>query len=408
MMKIVRTIFLVIVGLVFVFSGFVKAVDPIGGAIKFTDYFNVLGLGFLNPLALFFSIALAAFEFLLGIHLVMRLKVNVVMWAVLVLSSFFLVLTLYIALFEPVTDCGCFGDAIKMTNWQTFYKNLVLMPMVVYLFVQRKKIISPLACWKQWVLSGIYAAMVVGVSWYSILYEPLIDFRPYKVGTNIPRAMSVPQGAVQPEYDTRFILEKDGIRKEFGVSDYPYTDSTWVFIDSRTVLLKEGYQPPIQHFTLNNLAGEDLTQTILNDARPVFLLVVPKVEKIADPDAMKVMSALHILSIEKGFGFYCATSSLQPQIQEFDMKLKVGLDYLTADETVLKTISRSKMGLLLLQQGTIAGKWNAASIANAHVFDVPLAGAVELLHHTRTSLGVGLFVALLVIVPLLFFKKINR
>ena len=341
----------------------------------------------------------------MGIHLVMRLKVKIAMWPVLVLSAFFLVLTLYIAIKEPVTDCGCFGDALKMTNWQTFYKNLVLMPMVAWLFVQRKKITSPLACWKQWALSGIYAAMIVGVSWYGILNEPLIDFRPYKVGTHIPTAMSVPEGAEQPEYDTRFVMEKDGVRKEFGVSDYPYTDSTWVFIDSRTVLLKQGYQPPIQHFSLHGLGGEDMTQKILNDTRPVFLLVVPKVERVTAPEAMKVMSALHIMSIEKDFGFYCATSSLQPQIQEFDMKLRVGLDYLSADETELKTITRSPMGLLLLQKGTIVGKWNAQRIANERDFEEPLAGAVGNLHRNREVTGVVLFGMLLVVITLLFFRK---
>jgi hypothetical protein len=227
MIKFFRFSALLVVGFVFMFSGFVKAVDPFGGAVKFIDYFNAFGLGLLVPLSMPLSIILAAFEFLIGIHLVLQLRVRQLAWPTLVLAAFFTILTLYIAIANPVSDCGCFGDALKLTNWETFIKNLILLPLAIFIFWQRKNVVQPMASWRQWVLSTLFAIVILGVSWIGIEQVPMLDFRPYKVGTHLPTEMTVPADAEQPEYDTRFILEKDGVRKEFGLQDYPYTDTTW-------------------------------------------------------------------------------------------------------------------------------------------------------------------------------------
>jgi hypothetical protein len=404
MIQIFRTIALIAMGLLFAFSGFVKAIDPMGGAIQFTDYFNALNLTFLIPFSLPLSVLLSAIEFLIGVHLLFALRVKVLAWPALVMMLFFTLLTLYIAIFNPVSDCGCFGEAVTLTNWQTFYKNLVFLPLVLIIFWQRKKVICEVAPWRQWTMSVLFTALVLTVAYIGINSEPILDFRPFKVGTHIPTAMSIPEGAEQPEYDTRFVLEKDGVRQEFGVNDYPYTDTTWVFIESKTAMLKEGYQPPIKHFSLHSLAGIDMTAELLNADTPVFLLIAPRIEEM-DQSNLKLLTDLHILSVEKGFAFYCVTSSLQQQIQEFDMKLQVGFDYLIGDETELKTISRHNPGLVLLYKGTVAGKWHAAELQTTSVFNEPLSAAFGHLHHKNGVLAVVLSLMCLLSIVFLFYRK---
>jgi triosephosphate isomerase len=381
MMKKLQNIFLSIclitLGLTFVFSGFVKAVDPVGGAIKFTDYFNALNLTFLNPISLPLSILLASIEFLIGIHLVMRIHVKVMSWLALIFMSFFTILTLYIAIANPVTDCGCFGDALKLTNWQTFFKNMVLLPMAIVVFINRSTLGSSLGLFRQWILTSLYTAFILIVSLFGIQHLPLFNFRPYKVGVNIAEAMTIPPGAPQPIYETRFICEKNGIKQEFDEHNYPYNDSTWVFVEQKSTLLQEGYKPPIHNFSLRNMEGGDVTDQVLNDEQPVFLFISSNLEKM-DRSNLKTLTDIHILALEKGFKFYCLTSSLPEQIKKFDIGLRVGLDYLTMDETEIKTMIRANPGLILLSKGTIIETWHGNDIENARDFENPISGALKM------------------------------
>jgi uncharacterized membrane protein YphA (DoxX/SURF4 family) len=376
--NVLARIFMIVVGLTFLFSGFVKAVDPVGGAIKFEDYFNAFHLGFLGFLSLPLSVVLAAIEFLIGAHLVMAIRVKLTSWLALLFMSFFTLLTLYLAIANPVTDCGCFGDAVKLTNWETFFKNLILLPMAVFVFWYRNDIKSQLGKYRQLFLSVVYAVAILCVSWFGYNHFPLFDFRPYKIGVNIQSAMSIPPGAQQPVYKTRFILEKNGERKEFDEFNYPYNDSTWVFIDQKSTLVEEGYQPPVHNFSLRTLTGEDVTDQILNSDVPVFLMIAPHLSQ-TNVDNIKVLSDLHVLALEKGFKFYCLTSSLSEEIRDFDMHLNVGLDYLLVDETELKTITRANPGLILLDRGTILGKWNANDIEDSRVFEEPISATVSMM-----------------------------
>ena len=356
-MKIIKVICQLIIGGLFIFSGFVKAVDPIGGSIKFEDYFAALHLGFLDPLALLFSILLAAIEFIIGIHILLGIRLKLASWGAIVFMSFFTLLTFYSALANPVSDCGCFGDAWKLTNWETFFKNLIMFPFVLFLFINRKKYTNKLPEWRSVILSSIFIVFIVSVSWYSIKHLPIIDFRPYHIGANIPNSMSVPKDAEQPEYETTFTLEKDGVQKEFDVNNYPYNDSTWVFVDSKSTLIKEGYVPPISDFSLQTINGEIVTQKILENHEPVFLYVIPKLGN-ANIREFSNLTNLYLKQNEGKYKVYILTSSMTKDIFAFDSKLGIGFDYLIGDETVLKTMVRANPGLLLLYKGTIINKWN--------------------------------------------------
>ncbi len=370
-MKKLRVIGQVIIGITFIFSGFVKAVDPVGVAIKISDYFEAFHLGALTPMAMGFAILIAAFEFLLGAHLVMGLRIRLLAIPTLILVSFFTVLTLYLAIYNPVSDCGCFGDAIKLTNWQTFFKNLVLLPFALIIFENRKSVKEPISSNRSLFLSAIYAVFILGLIYYCLTFLPIIDFRPYQTGTNIPSEMSVPNGEKQDQYETSFILEKKGVQKEFGVDDYPYTDSSWVFIDSKTKLIQKGYDPPAKNFALMDAEGNNVSDIILNHVKPVILIIVPKLEDVKINDWSN-LGLLKDICVKNKTGLYVVTSSLSEEIVRFESAARADFEFLFADETLLKTITRANPGIVLINNGTILGKWNYNRVDEINLFEKPL------------------------------------
>lgn len=249
-MKLLRNFSRILIGLVFIYSGFVKVVDPLGSAYKFTDYFVAMNLEFLSGAALTFSILLCVAELVLGIALLFNLVPKVVSWGVLAFMALFTPLTLWLAIANPVHDCGCFGDALILSNWETFFKNLIILAFVGVIFWQRKNFKPAYRPAWQWALGFFFAGMSFWLAFYSLNNLPVIDFRPYHVGANIPEGMVVPdeeKGNVD-EYESVFIYEKNGEEKEFTVDNLP--DSTWNFVDAEHKLVKEGYKPPIHDFTI--------------------------------------------------------------------------------------------------------------------------------------------------------------
>jgi len=249
-MKVLRNFSRLFVGIVFVFSGFVKVIDPLGSAYKFADYFTALNLEFLSGAALFFAIFMSVAELCIGIALIFNLVPKLASWGVLAFMAFFTPLTLWLAVANPVSDCGCFGDALILTNWQTFYKNLIILAFVVVIFIFRKKYKPPFNDFFQWTLGFVFAFASVILSVYCLRHLPIIDFRPYHIGANIPEGMTVPEDQKEniDVYESVFIYEKNGEKKEFKVENLP--DSTWKFVDAKHTLLKEGYKPPIHDFTI--------------------------------------------------------------------------------------------------------------------------------------------------------------
>ncbi len=347
-----------LLGALFIFSGIVKCIDPTGGAIKIEDYF--IAWGWLDApwgLCMTLSLIQNIVEFTAGFMLVCGAFIEISSLITLLFMIFFTPLTLYIALANPVSDCGCFGDAFKITNWQTFGKNIVFLALAILVFAWRKIDGKGDKIWKQAAMTvmGVVVALLVSIK--GITDEPIIDFRPYAVGTDIKASMTIPEDAPATEYKTTFILEKDGVQKEFDENNYPYEDSTWVYIDSKSEVIKEGYVPPIADFTFTSADGDEMSDFILNSTSPIFLAISPQL-KNADEEQLAKVGEQFKLAQEHGFDFFVATASTQADYFLADSIAGVALNYLAADETMLKTITRSNPGLIVIQNGVIVAKYN--------------------------------------------------
>ena len=271
-----------LLGAVFVFSGFVKAVDPIGTQYKTQDYLGAIGLEGMIPdwVTLTASVLLSAFEFSLGIFLLLAMRRRLVSKLTVAFMTVVTLITLWLALFNPVKDCGCFGDAIHLTNVQSLLKNIVLLAASLVIAWQPLRMIRFLSRSTQWIAANYTILFVLLLSAHCLYHLPLIDFRPYHIGMNIKKGMEIPKGAPQPQFETTFILQKNGVKKEFTLENYP--DSSWQFVDSKTVQTKEGYMPPIHDFSIRKPDGDDITDSVLSARGYVFLLISPHLEQADD------------------------------------------------------------------------------------------------------------------------------
>lgn len=347
-----------IIAALFIFSGFVKGIDPMGTTYKLVDYFEAFHLTFLSPLAIPLSILLSSAEMLIGLMLLFKVRVQLAAWAAFIFMAFFTLLTFILALYNPVSDCGCFGDAIILTNWGTFFKNLIFLPITYLILWQRnaikerfKKAIS------SWITASILAMATITVSIISLAYLPPIDFRPFRVGVNLKEAMEIPAGAPTDIYKTTLIYEKNGVKKTFDETNYPWKDTTWKYVDSKSVLIKKGYTPSISNFSLIDKDGNDVSTHIIDGTGYSFLLVAPKLEK-ANLSRLKYIQNLDGYCIANGHNFFVATSSDWDKIKSFENQLDLPITVTQGDEIMLKTIVRSNPGLLLIYNGTIIGKWS--------------------------------------------------
>ncbi len=361
-MKLLRWTSRIIVGIVFIFSGFVKAVDPSGSEYKFQDYFTAFHLDFLKDLALPLAIILCAAEFISGFSVLTGFRIKYGIWVVMILMVIFTPLTFILALTNPVSDCGCFGDAIHLTNWQTFFKNVVLILFTIILFISRnsfKPVGEPV---REWGVISLMSVLFVLFSFYNLRYLPVMDFLPYKQGVYIPDKMIIPEGKPVDEYYTTFIYEKDGLKKEFTLENYPYDDSTWVFVDQISVLVKKGYEPPIHDFAIT-CHNEDITDRILGDEGYTMLMICHKIEDASEKKLAEGFRLGNYLE-ENGINFYVVTASAigLTDITDHDP------DICSGDEIALKTIVRSNPGYMLLKGGTITGKWSSASLPEKEFF----------------------------------------
>jgi uncharacterized membrane protein YphA (DoxX/SURF4 family) len=352
--KIITEICRFILGATFLFSGFVKAVDPVGGVLIMENYFGAFGLSAFNPLALFTSINLSAIEFLLGLCILLAVYRKLTTLCMLVFMIFMTVLTLYLAIFNPVHDCGCFGQAIILTNLQTFLKNaLVLLPAAIVTSRYHKKMTPVYTYHVYWFAVVFGYLFAVGFALYNYYHLPLVDFLPYKTGVNIPQQMSFPEDAPQDIY--HFIYEKNGKKQTFAPDQAPFDDESWKFVDRK--LIKQGYVPPIAAFNLHDENENNIADILLEDTKGVFLLISPNLEKASDKHIDEINNIFDY-AVEKGLLFYCVTSSSKEDIRTWIHDTGAEYPFLTADDVMLKSIVRANPGLVLLKSGTILGKWN--------------------------------------------------
>lgn len=350
----------IIFGLVFLFSGFVKAVDPLGTAYKISDYLEAFSLTSLDFLAFPAALILIATEFAIGFNILLNVHLKATTWVAGIFMLVMTPITLYLAISNPISDCGCFGDAIVMTNWQTFYKNVILcIVLAIIALLQNQS--------RPW-LSNMGASIVTllpilisfGISIYCYNLLPILDFRPYKKGNNIIEGMQIPEDAPLDKYETTFFYEKDGVEQAFTLDNYPAEDSTWTFVRQESKLIEQGFVPPIHDFSIVTEDG-DITDLILEDAGCTLLVISHKVEKASTKNIKCVKSTIENAK-KAGAKVIWLTSSYSDDVEEFKSEYEINDTFGATDDITLKTIVRSNPGLVLIKDATIIEKWHHNSL----------------------------------------------
>jgi hypothetical protein len=300
-------------------------------------------------------------EFLIGVALVTGIFFNLTAWTALFFYGFFTVLTFLLAVFNPVTDCGCFGDALKISNWATFYKNVIFIVLIIFVFIRRKKLKFYSQLWVEWSTLIIAVLFIFSISVYSYRHLPIIDFIPYNAGSNISEKMKIPAGAPIDEYETILTYKnlKSGETKDFTLSTYPWQDSlNWKWANTKSVLKKKGYTPPIHDFSISDPNGNNITESILSDTSYTFLLVAYNINK-ADPTGLSEAERIKAFcEMTNNCKFYAVTASASIDVMKIKNEYGISYNFNSGDETALKTAIRSNPGLMLLKNGTVLGKWH--------------------------------------------------
>ena len=313
MIKLLVHLSRIFVGAMFIFSGFVKLVDPIGSQYKFEEYFgeSVLNLEFLIPYALPFSIVLIIAEVMLGVMLLLGYKSKFTVWSLLGLTTIFLFLTWYSAYYNKVTDCGCFGDAIKLTPWETFWKNVILIGLIILLLFRVKDIKEILSKKLTVAITLISLLSFSYITYYVLNHLPIIDFRAYAVGKNIPEGMEFPEDMNE--------------------------------------------LPAIQNFMLEDTQNDLAPEILATDK--VMLIIVYNIDK-SDKEGFTAIKSTADKAIQKGYKVYGVSASFEDDLILMQNKHDLPFDFLFCDETTLKTMIRSNPGIMTLEKGTVTGKWN--------------------------------------------------
>lgn len=346
-MKFLLALCRLIFGITFILSGFFKLIDPVGTALIMKEYFAAFHISFLDGGAVFFGIALSTLESVLGICTLTELRVKITSTISFILISFFTVLTLYLAIFNSVKDCGCFGEAIHLTNWQTFNKNLVLLPCALLTFLWRKKRVELAPAGQEWVFIGIFTILNLAIATDAYVTIPKVNFTPYKVGTDL-KALKYDE---QPQYQTVFIYEKGGELEEFSLEDLP--DSTWTFVDSKTDLLSGSTKTAQVDLSLRGEDGEYSTEILYKEG-PLVAVSIWDPRKIKEKRWQSIRVLKENLAKE-GLDLYLFSTS------DVSIPEDLSTNVYTSDYKTLITLNRSNGGVVYFNDGIVAYKWSALS-----------------------------------------------
>ena len=347
-----------VVGLTFLFSGFVKAIDPLGTTYKIQDYLEVMGLAWFNELALVASFALITAEFLAGALLITNINSKLGLWLSTLLMLAMTPLTLWIAIENPVTDCGCFGDAIILSNWATFWKNIILDLLILAIWLLQRRVYRPwLTPFPSWTMTITFSLITIGIGIHSLNNLPFIDFRPYKIGNDILEGMELPESAQRDQYRTTFVYSRDGVKQEFELQNAPYNDSTWTFIEQRTELIAKGEEPPIHDFSIVTPEGDDLTYDILYSEGRTYLCVMYDLHK-SKVKYLDNIRKVYEQSQAEDAEFLVLTSS-SDMIDSFKQEHNLPYQFALTDPIQLKTMVRANPGIVILEGAKVIDKFNA-------------------------------------------------
>lgn len=352
----------IVVGILFILSGFVKAVDPAGLSYKLQEYFVVFGMEIFNPFTVGLAVLLTTLEIVLGVMLLVGVWRHTTTLLLLLLIIFFTFLTGWSAITNQVTDCGCFGDALKLTPWQSFIKDLVLFALILFLFLKRYQLTRLLAKPAGWAVVGVSTLFALGISIYGYTYLPMIDWRPYKVGNDIQELME--QGE-PPVIETVLIYEKDGQEYEFGVNDLPENLDEYTWKETKTETIKEAVPAPIHDFAIFNTEGDNLTNDFLSEQGYRLLIVQNNLNESRTQVQNNLNMLVEKVAAETDASVWALTSSPVNAVSDFRNRHNVPYPFYTADATTLKTIIRSNPGLLLLEGNRIVAKWPSRKLPTA-------------------------------------------
>ncbi len=356
----------IFVGLLFIFSGLIKANDPLGFGYKLQEYFEVFHVSFLDDYATAMAIFLCGLEIILGGALLLGIYAKKVIWGLLGLIVFFTFLTFYSAYFEVVTSCGCFGDAIPLTPWQSFGKDLLLLAFIFILFIYRKEI-HPII--KSEPVQNIAVAIITlfgfGLGVYTYNYGPFLDFLPYKVGANIPELMKAPPGAPQDEYEITYTLKNKQSGAIQKMTDKQYLkqeiwkDANWEITgEPENKLIKKGFDIKIKDLKITDAEGQDYTEAILNYQDYQLIIVAYNLSKTND----KALAALNATAIKLAethqIKTIILTSSAPRDADELKKRLGFNAEFYHADAIPLKSMVRANPGVLLMKNGLVINKWH--------------------------------------------------
>ena len=357
------------VGLLFIFSGLIKANDPMGFGYKLQEYFHVFKLDFLNDYASYIAIVICGLEIILGVLLLLGLAAQTVAWGLLILIIFFTFLTFYSAFFEVVTSCGCFGDAIPLTPWQSFIKDLILLALILVIFIKRDKI-KPLIqnSFTNNLLKLVTIVLSFGIGIYTFKYLPFIDFLPYKEGNNLPQLMEIPEGATPDEYQLIYSIKNKNTGESKKVTDKEYMsqkiweDESWEILgEPESKLIKKGYQVAIPDLHISDAEGNDMTQEIIKNPYNNFIVKIVDVSKLGPADFLaldKINQTIKELSKDNNIRAVLLTSSSAQDVDYLNDQLDLVLEIFFADAVPLKSMVRSNPGVILMQNGTVIKKWS--------------------------------------------------
>ena len=352
-MRILHFISRLIIGIIFMFSGFVKGIDPLGTAYKLEDYFYAFGLEWMLPTAIFLSILLSTAEFVLGVVVLLNLKPKVNAWLLLIMMLFFTGLTLNDAVYNPVPDCGCFGSAITLTNWQTFYKNAILFVPTLILFFWRKKTIDRFNSLTSYSLAAVFALAFILLSIHSYRHLPMLDFMDWKKG----KKMYV-ENPEPIKYYLTYKNSATGETQEYLSPDYPFNDSVWMaqweFVSQRTEdpNVSQGHDLQI----LDD-EGNDFTEHFIQNPGYQFFLIAWDLEK-SNKASLQKMQEFSQAAEADGRDFIALSSTITERIEEIKQEIGLTFEVYQADDITLKTMVRSNPGLMLLKDGVVLDKWS--------------------------------------------------
>lgn len=360
------------VGLLFIFSGLIKANDPMGFGYKLQEYFHVFHTDFLNDFSTYIAIAVCALEIIFGVLLILGIAGRKIALGLLLLILFFTFLTFYSAFFEVVTSCGCFGDAIPLTPWESFIKDLILLVFILIIFVKRNKI-SPLIAnsFTNGLLTFLTIVLSFGIGIYTMFFLPFIDFLPYKVGRSIPEQMVLPEGASMDEYEIIYSLKHKVSKEEKRVTDKEYMsqkiweDENWeIQGEPESKLIKKGYQLPIPDLVISDAEGNDVTQEIINNPYYNFIVTSVDVTKLNTVDLLaldRLNQSIKDLAVENNIRAVLLTSSSADDVNLISDQLDLVFEIFYVDAVPLKSMVRSNPGVMLLQNGNVINKWSKFS-----------------------------------------------